>query len=221
MELGALLESLLLQFLSSLVRHGVEFVAKKVVDAVNGVVTKIVATFNGKEYDVYTLNTLIPDIGDGYCLVDKDGEIGVGLPEFEFVSREIDVTGDSETLYPSIGIDDGDTFTGYPDGGIVAPDGKVYVPFNDIDGDGLGDWALVVDDNDNGLPDASPDFPFYPIGSDEFQQVVEGYDDATFLDKPISDYTVTEGILLIFLIVLVVRGFKNFFLKRRKVHILK
>ncbi|MCM1165874.1 MAG: hypothetical protein NC299_09755 [Lachnospiraceae bacterium] len=221
MELGALLESLLLQFLSSLVRHGVEFVAKKVVDAVNGVVTKIVATFNGKEYDVYTLNTLIPDIGDGCCLVDKDGEIGVGLPEFEFVAREIDVTSDSETLYPSIGIDNGDTFTGYPGGGIVAPDGKVYVPFDDIDGDGLRDWALVVDDNGDGLPDASDDSPFYPIGSDEFQQVVGGYSDDAFLSKPISEYTVTEGILLIFLIVLVIRGFKNFFLKHRKVHILK
>ena len=52
-------------------------------------------------------------------------------------------------------------------------DNDVYLPIPiDYDIDGHTDWGMVIDENHDGIPDASPDGPFYPVGSDEYNKII-------------------------------------------------
>lgn len=163
----------------------------------------------------------IPDLSDGYCIVNRDDEIGIGLPQFEL----IDATDMAGRLV--------DTVTGNNNGYLIGDDVYVPLPF-DFSGDSQLDWGRVIDDDDNGIPDASDDAPFFPIGSEGYKQIVSGsggeksfiivsadgtvsiYDpngdlteqdynqaysfwlkDNNALDKPFKYYSVTEALLLI------------------------
>lgn len=61
--------------------------------------------------------------------------------------------------------------TGNGSGYLIDDDVYIPLPF-DFSGDGVNDWGRIIDDNDDGIPDASPEAPFYPIGSDEYKQIV-------------------------------------------------
>lgn len=184
--------------------EGINYIIKKVVDSAGNVITQIVYEYDTDgdgimdgEQIIYTLDTLIPSLDNGYCLCNKGNEIGLGLPQFEIVDGfEI-----SELI-------DTDIVTGNDNGFIVDLDNDgeyddILIPLPDFTGDGYSDWGWLVDADDNGLPDVSPYSPFYPVGSEGYTEIVSRVTEEepyTIMNKPIAEYTVTEGILLIFLI---------------------
>lgn len=228
------------QAIQSAVEGAIDYIIRKVVDETGRIVTEIVYRIDSdgdgspdSEQVVYTLDTLIPSFDDGYCICNRDDEIGIGLPQY----KVIDGTSISELL-PDLSV-----VTGNSDGFIVDIDGDglqddVLIPLPDITGDGQSDWGWIVDDDDNGIPDASPDSPFYPVGSDGYDQIVRGSSDGVdivlvssdgeiavydrngnikaddvdnayalwvsengIMDKPIRNYTVTEGLLFLSFVV--------------------
>lgn len=186
------------------IKEGINYIVRKVVDAAGNVITEIVYQYDSDgdgsidgEQVIYTLDTLIPSLDNGYCLCNKGDKIGLGFPQFKLV--------DGSQIADLI---DTDIVTGNDNGFIVDLDNDgenddILVPLPDFTGDGLPDWGWLVDRNDDGLPDVSPSSPFYPVGSEGYHEIVSRVtvEDYTIMNKPISDYTVTEGILLIFLIV--------------------
>lgn len=190
--------------LAKAIEEGINYIVRKVVDAAGNVITEIVyqydsdgdGTIDGEQV-VYTLDTLIPSLDNGYCLCNKGNTIGLGFPQYQLV--------DGSEIADLI---DTDTITGNGNGFIVDLDNDgenddILIPLPDFTGDGQDDWGWLVDDDDNGLPDISPYSPFYPVGSEGYHDIVSRVttEEYTIMNKPISEYTVTEGILLIFLIV--------------------
>lgn len=189
------------------VKDGINYIIRKITDSSGNVSVKILYEYdtdgdgvNDAEETIYTLDTLIPSLDNGYTLCNKDNEVGLGLPQYKVVD-----------CFDIVNYIDDDIITGNDNGFIVDFDGDgdrddILVPLPDFSGDGYSDWGWLVDDDDNGLPDVSPYSPFYPVGSEEYHEIVcEMSDDYTIMDKPISKYTVTEGLLLLFAIV---GGFK-------------
>ena len=186
------------------IEDGIKYIIRKVVDAAGNVITEIVYQYDSdgdgttdSEQVIYTLDTLIPSLDNGYCLCNKGDTIGLGFPQYKLV--------DGSEISNII---DTDTITGNGNGFIVDLDNDgenddILIPLPDFTGDGLGDWGWLVDNDDNGLPDISPNSPFYPVGSEGYHDIVSrvSTEEYTIMNKPISEYTVTEGILLIFLIV--------------------
>ena len=219
---------ILYEVINKLIEQGIKYIIKKTVDEVGNIVTQIVVPVDKdgdgvaeSEEVLYSFNCSIPDLSDGYCIVNRDDEIGIGLPQFELINA----TDMADRLV--------DTVTGNNNGYLIGDD--VYVPLLfDFSGDGQLDWGRVIDDDDNGIPDASDDAPFFPIGSEGYKQIVSGsgseksfiivsadgtvsiYDpngdlteqdynqayslwlkDNNALDKPFKNYSVTEALLLI------------------------
>lgn len=179
---------------------------RKFIDSFGNVSTQIVYQYDSdgdgeldSEDIIYVIDSYIPDLNEPFQLVDKDGTIGLGYPMLKTVDS-IDVSSAfSDSEYHS------STAGGYRialEGDDVLDDVVYYLPF-DYTGDGINDFEIIVDDNDNGLPDYCPTSPFYPIGSEGYNEILLQYGktDYTIMDKPISKYSVTEGILLIGFIV--------------------
>ncbi len=200
------------------VDKAIDWVIKKVVDEAGKVVTQIVYEFdsdgdgiNDSEEVLFTIDTLIPDINDGYCICNRDNEIGLGIPMFEVVDGT-EIGGYIEDT----------TFSGNGGGVLVDYDydghwDDVLIPLPyDVTGDGVNDWGWLVDDDDNGLPDVSPSAPFYPVGSDGYNEIIKasGRGEQGILDKPLDDYTVTEGLLLCIFLISLIYFIKSLF--RRK-----
>lgn len=199
--------SLILQALAAAlekaVEEGIKYVIKKVVDSAGNVVTKIIYEYDSdgdgimdSEQEIYTLETMIPSLDNGYCLCNKGNEIGLGLPQFKLV--------DGSEIVDLIGTD---IITGNNNGYIADLDGDgenddILIPLPDFSGDGWDDWGWLVDDDDNGLPDVSPYSPFYPVGSPEYTYIIEQQTptEKTIMEKPVDSYNVTEGLLALILI---------------------
>lgn len=208
MEVGEIIIMIALQALEDIIinaiEDGIKYIIRKVVDAAGNVITEIVYQYDSdgdgtadSEQVIYTLDTLIPSLDNGYCLCNKGDTIGLGFPQYKLV--------DGSEIANLI---DTDTITGNGNGFIVDLDNDgenddILIPLPDFTGDGLDDWGWLVDNDDNGLPDISPNSPFYPVGSEGYHDIVSRVttEEYTIMNKPISEYTVTEGILLIFLIV--------------------
>lgn len=178
---------------------------RKFVDSFGNVSTQIYYRYDSNgdgeldsEEVIYNIESYIPDLNEPYQLVDKNGVIGIGYPMLRTIDS-IEVTeAFSNSEYHSF-TSDGYRIALQADG--VLDDVVYALPF-DFTGDGLNDFQIIVDDNDNGLPDYCPTSPFYPIGSEGYQEIVWKYaDNDTIMDKPISRYSVTEGILLLIVIV--------------------
>lgn len=199
------------------IKEGVKLIVRKIVDSFGRVSTEIYYLYDSdgdgeldSEEVIYTLDTMIPNLSDGYCLVNKGDEIGLGMPQYKILDGfEI-----SELI-------DTDIITGNDNGFIVDLDNDgemddILIPLPDFTGDGYNDWGWLVDDDDNGLPDVSPFSPFYPVGSEGYTEIISrvSEEDYTIMNKPIAEYTVTEGILLIFFIAGSFTFFKRMFRRR-------
>lgn len=202
---------------SKAIEEGISYIIKKVVDGAGNVITQIVYQYdsdgdgyNDSEQVIYTLDTLIPSLDNGYCLCNKGNEIGLGLPQFEIV----DGTEISDFIDTSV-------ITGNNDGFIIDFDNDganddVLIPLPGFTGDGLRDWGWLVDRDDNGLPDISPYSPFYPIGSEEYHYIIEqsGLADNGIMVKPLDNYTVTEGLLALILLFTAINFVRGLFCKK-------
>ena len=194
---------------------------EKTVDDFGRVVTTFKRVFDSNgdgsfdsEEILLTLPQTIPKLYDEYCIVNDGDTIGLGQPALKLV--------DASDLLPSFSESD-----------IISSDGEGFVidfdndgafddifypaPF-DFTGDGVNDFYQIVDADDNGLPDLSPFSPFYPVGSDGYREIVSrvSTEEYTIMNKPLKDYTVTEGILLIFLIACSFKFLSKLF-RRKKV----
>ncbi len=183
--MGEVVITVILQALEIAVEAAAEkaitYVIKKVVDSAGRVVSQLVYEFdsdgdgvNDSEEVIYTLDTLIPDLDSGYCLVNDGDLVGLGMPQYELIDGSL-ITDYIDTTNPF----NPPVISGNTDGYLLDLDydtefDDVLVPLGaDFTGDGLPDFGWILDEDDNGIPDASPDFPFYPAGSDEYHQIVE------------------------------------------------
>ena len=154
------------QVLQELIKQGVNYIIRKTVDALGNTVTEILYKYDSDgdgiedaEQVIYTLDTCIPDMSEGYAIVNKGDEIGIGLPQYELVDA-VDMV---DRLV--------DMVTGNNNGYLIGDDVYVPLPF-DYTGDGQLDWGRVVDEDGNGIPDASDNAPFYPVGSDGYNSFI-------------------------------------------------
>lgn len=220
------------------------------VDNIGNSFSQIVAVYdddgdgvNDREEVVYSFDVSVPDLSDKFSIVNRDDEIGLGYPQLE--------------IFPACDLPafiEGTTIT--CNDNCILIDDDVYCPLPlDYDGDRLPDWGRVIDDDHNGVPDASPDAPFYPVGSDGYNQILETYRNnggvdivlvssdgeiaiydrngnikaedvdtayATWvsengiMNKKLDNYSVTEGLLLLSLLVSVVFFIRSLF-KRKDV----
>ena len=159
--------SLLSQLLEKLIVEYAKYYIRKQIDSIGNSFTQIVQYFDDdgdgetdREVVLAQFDVSVPDLSDDYCIVNKGDEIGLGLPKLEpFTADDIGSMVDDEV------------FTGNSKGVYIGDD--VYVPIPvDFDNDGSTDWGRVVDSDDNGVPDASPDAPFFPVGSDGYNQIL-------------------------------------------------
>lgn len=246
--------------LADAVEDGIKYVIRKTVDRFGRSITEFVHQIDSdgdgvydSETVLYTLEMMIPDLSNGYCLVSDGDTVGIGVPMFELIDG-IDITLYADTIDPS----NLPTITANGNGYLLDADfdgdeDDVIVPLDDLTGDGIRDFGLLVDDDDNGIPDASDAAPYYEIGSPEYKQIMaqssnvpsiivmspDGtmsvYDtsgqitaedcdtayslwmsDNGIMTKPLDNYTVTEGLLLIVGIVACF-GFVAKLFRRRKV----
>lgn len=161
------MEEIIAIILSQLLEAGIRYTIKKKVDEVGNNITQLIQLFDDdsdgvidREELIYTIESLIPDLSADYCIVNKDDEIGIGFPEL----RIIDNTDMADML--------DEVIVGNNNGVIV--DGDTYVPLPfDTTGDGVNDWGKIVDADDNGIPDAASEAPFYPVGSDGYNQIIQ------------------------------------------------
>lgn len=166
--------------LYELVKSGVKYIVRKVVDEFGRCRSEIVVEYdsdgdgtNDTEEVLYTIDTVIPDLSEGYCLCNDGDKVGLGYPQYKVLSG-IDVAQHYDLFVPDA---DYPVISGNDNGYLVDWDSDlenddVLIPMDwDLDGDGLDDWGWLIDDNNDGLPDASPDGPFYPVGSDEYHDI--------------------------------------------------
>lgn len=161
------MEEIIAFILSQLLEAGIKYTIKKKVDEVGNNITQLIQLFDDdsdgvidREELIYTIESLIPDLSADYCIVNKDDEIGIGFPEL----RIVDNTDMADMLDEVI----------VGNNNAVIVDGDTYVPLPfDTTGDGVSDWGKIVDADDNGIPDAAPEAPFYPVGSDGYNQIVQ------------------------------------------------
>lgn len=192
---------------------------RKFIDSFGNVSTQIVYQYDSdgdgeldSEEVIYNIESYIPDLNEPYQLVDKNGTIGLGFPMLRTVDS-VDVSAAfSDSEYHS------STSGGYRialEGDDVLDDVVYPLPF-DYTGDGLPDFEIIVDDNNNGLPDYCPTAPFYPIGSEGYQEIVEAHSqNVPALEKSFKNYTVSEALLFIIACGSLVAIFSKIF-KRRK-----
>ena len=169
--------SLLSQLLEKLIVEYAKYYIRKQIDSIGNSFTQIVQYFDDdgdgetdREVILAQFDVSVPDLSDDYCIVNKGDEIGFGLPKLEpFTADDIGSMIDDEV------------FTGNSKGVYIGDD--VYVPIPvDFDNDGSTDWGRVVDSDDNGVPDASPDAPFFPVGSDGYNQILSEMDNGDGVD---------------------------------------
>ena len=167
--------------LEKAIEDGIKYIIRKVVDETGKCITQIVYQYdsdgdgqNDAEEVLYSLDTMIPDLSDGYCLCNKEDEIGVGYPSIQLVPAD-----EFENWYLEQPQHESLLVTGNDDGYLIDYDGDgerddvlVPLPF-DYDGDGRNDWGWLLDKDNDNLPDVSPDSPFYPIGSPEYEQITK------------------------------------------------
>lgn len=201
------------------VEDGIKYVFRKVVDSFGRTTTQLVYLYDDdedgetdREEVILTLDTTIPDLDNGYCLCNKGDELGLGYPAYsvidggELSSRlgDVELLGDD---VPAV-FGDGGSFLVDFDGDGELDD--VLVPWIDVTGDNLPEFRWILDDDNNGIPDISPYSPFYPVGSEEYDTIIERETESGIMDKRIDHYTVTEGLLLLSLLISafsLVRGF--------------
>lgn len=192
---------------------------RKFIDSFGNVSTQIVYQYDSdgdgeldSEQVIYNIESYIPDLNEPYQLVDKNGTIGLGFPKLRTVDS-LDVSAAfSDSEYHS------STSGGYRialEGDDVLDDVVYPLPF-DYTGDGLSDFEIIVDDNNNGLPDYCPTAPFYPIGSEGYQEIVEAHsENVPALEKSFKNYNVSEALLFVIACSSLVAIFSKIF-KRRK-----
>lgn len=166
---GAIL-ALIADLIAQAVYQYAEWEIRRKFDDAGKAISEFVALFDDdgdgvadREQSIFTFDVSIPDFYNGYSLVNKDDEIGLGFPQFEII--------DSLEIADRISTRNDGVVSGNEVYYLIGND--VYMPLPlDYNGDGQLDWGRVVDDDHDGVPDAAPEAPFYPVGSDDFNRII-------------------------------------------------
>lgn len=166
---GAIL-ALLSELLSQAILQYTKWEVKRKLDNVGKSISGFYAYFDDdgdgvtdREQLIFTFDASIPADYNGYTIVNSGDEIGLGFPEYEII--------DANEFSNRISANNDGTITVSDDYYII--DDDVYMPLPvDYDLDGNTDWGMVIDENHDGIPDASEDGPFYPVGSDEYNRII-------------------------------------------------
>lgn len=130
------------------------------------------------------------------------------LPEIPGISEIIDIEPSPDYIeYPIISGNDRYYLADLHNDGS----NDIFCPAGDITGDGINDWKSIVVDDESGLPLASPNQSFFPVGSEAFEYLIEstGQADDGIMTKEIDKYNVSEALLaliLLFTFISFVRG---------------
>lgn len=162
-------------------KDGIKYVIRKTFDGAGRAFTEFVHQIDidgdgvfDEEIVLHSLDMLIPDLSGGHCIVSDGETIGLGMPVFDIIdsytlSDYIDFS--DTTYYPTVSGNGGGYLLDMDYDGV---NDEVLVSLPDFTGDGLPDWGWVRDDDNNGVPDASSDSPYYPVGSEEYMDIVGG-----------------------------------------------
>lgn len=187
---------------------------RKTVDDFKNTVTEVVVIYdsdgdgeNDTEEVVYRIYQALPDYETGFCICSKGNEIGLGMPMFEIIDGrdlsallveapapymlselpELPETSDIISEPPAV-VQNYTVITGNDKYFLKDLDNDgyndIFSPTADLTGDGINDFLKIVCNNDNGLPIASPNASFYPVGSEAFNELVGYGEDDTFLFTP-------------------------------------
>lgn len=247
--MGELIFSILLDIAIDLAIENTKYYIKKNIDNIIQIIVREDTDGDGAYEDVVLaeLGTVVFDADADYHIVSDGDTIGIGTPVIELIEG-IDMP-DFVDNYFDIGYNDGTYLYDIDNDG----DADTLIPFADVTGDGLADFGLVIDEDDNGVPDAADDTFYYPIGSDEYSSIVKSFNkepsiivvdaDGTMtvydtsgqitaedcdtamglwvshngiMNKPLDNYSVTEGILFISFLIGCF-GFIGMLFRRKKV----
>lgn len=213
------LVALLEQIAVALGNAYLEYEIRQAVDEFGNLVTQFYQAFDNDgdgiaetENVLFSLISAVPDLDNDYILVNDGDEVGLGLPEIRII--------DGMDIGAFVDIED--NIIGNSDGYLVDLDGDmdcddVLVPLKDLTGDGMDDWGWILDVDENGLPDLAEDSPFYPVGSEQYYDIISASsNDSNIMEKPLDNYSVTEGLLLLLLLCNVFYFIKSIF-KRKDV----
>lgn len=215
----ASLVALLQEIAIALGKAYIDYKIRQIVDEFGNLVTEFYQSFDTDgdgiaetENVLFSLISAIPDLDNDYILVNDGDEVGLGLPEIRII--------DGMDIGAFVDMDE--NIMGNSDGYLADLDGDMHcddmlIPLEDFTGDGMHDWGWIVDSDDNGLPDLAHDSPFYPVGSEPYYDIISASSgDSNILDKPLDNYSVTEGLLLLLLLCNVFFFIKSMF-KRKDV----
>lgn len=165
------MEGAILAIISQLIEEAIVKYAKweiqRKIDKAGNAVSEFVALFDDdndgtyeRQETIFSFDVSIPEFYNGYALVNDGDQIGLGLPEYEIVDSS-----DFTALISD------EQISGNGEYYLIDDDVYAPLPF-DFNGDGQLDWGKVVDRDDNGIPDASDDAPFFLVGSDGYKQIM-------------------------------------------------
>lgn len=208
------------------IKEGIKYVVRKVINEAGKAVIRFVA--EGTEEIIYELDASAVQLSGawnsmGLTLGNCGDEVGFGIPIYRLVSNNefsellnivpLSTDGGSSSDLPTLSYLGSTALVDLDGDGETEP----MFPVPDFDGDGFDDWKIIVDDDDNGLPDLSPELPFYPVGSDEFTYIVEQQtkqDERPIMETPLDSYSVTEGLLTLILIFSVLNFVRGLFTRK-------
>lgn len=172
--------------------EGTKYYIKKTIDNIVQLVERIDTDSDGIYEDVVLaeLGTITYDSNADYNIVSDGDTIGIGTAAIELIDG-MDLPNYIDTYspgdYPVISYNDGVYIYDVDNDG----DNDTIIPFDDLTGDGFADFGLVLDEDDNGVPDVADDSPYYPIGSDEYNTIVRKMSNEPSLVILSSDGTMT------------------------------
>lgn len=118
--------------------------------------------------DLDTKLPLLPTFDSLQFVENEDGELGLGFAQYVVLDGY--ELSDLIRVLPCFSGSPGCFYTDFDGDGTKD---MVLSLGGDLTGDGINDFANIVDLNGNGIPDADPDSVFYPIDSPDYKRIVD------------------------------------------------
>lgn len=190
--MGEIIFTILLDIGIDLAIENTKYYVKKNIDGIVRLVRSLDTDNDGAYEDVVIaeLGTITFDVNADYNIVSDGDTIGIGTAAIEIIDG-MDLPNYIDTFvpgdYPVISYNDGVYIYDVDNDG----DNDTVIPLDDLTGDGFGDFGLVLDEDDNGVPDVADDTPYYPIGTDEYNTIVRRMSNEPSMIIVSSDGTMT------------------------------
>lgn len=190
--MGEIIYTILLDIGIDLAIENFKYEVKKNIDGIVQLVRSLDMDNDGIYEDVVVaeLGTITFDVNADYNIVSDGDTIGIGTAAIEIIDG-MDLPNYIDTFvpgdYPVISYNDGVYIYDVDNDG----DNDTVIPLHDLTGDGFADFGLVLDEDDNGVPDVADDTPYYPIGTDEYNTIVRRMSNEPSMIIVSSDGTMT------------------------------